>query len=327
MAIRQALIELSSEGLLERKRRAGTFVASRIEAPTSVRTRQAQSIGVLSGYSEKVLSESLYGILVLSGIKQALPEGGRIRIVGALSDNPDYQALSEAPVISADQALEAFDGIIALENTDNSRLNSLVRPNLPVIAIEFRGPDALYDTVSLDHQKAGYLATSHLLTLGHRRIAFAGEAPKQFSSDPVWQDRCVGYMRAMAIAGISPHLDLILDTNRSAEHLRRRLPEFHQRVQPSAYVLADANFAETMGEAMTNMGLRCPRDYSVACATGLMNKSLINPVYSRISCDYRRLGSDAVNLITARLSCPSLPPLNSQQQVSFSASESSRHLQ
>lgn len=325
MAIRRALSDLAKEGLLERKRRAGTFVAARAETAVPVQSRSLRKVALLSGYPEALHADSVYSILILSGIRQALPPGADFQIIAPNSRSHWDIGVDNVPAMDTEAKGHAFDGIIGLENTNGTQFNALIRKSLPVVAIDFHADEALFDSISIDYQKAGFLATSHLITLGHRRIALVGEAPLAFSTDPVWQDRTMGYLRALAVAGIAPQLDWILSTKRSAEFIRKRLPEFHRLHRPTAYVLADANFAVAFLETLGEMGLHCPADVSVSCATGVLNQ-VCEPILSRVVTEHKRLGIDAVQLLAARLANPSQLPVRVLRTVEFSAGESSRRI-
>src|SRR5262249_19558981 len=80
------------------------------------------------------------------------------------------------------------------------------------------------DSVSLDNRKAGYLATRHLIALGHHRIGYVSGATPTRSR----RDRLEGYRRALAEGGIAVDEQLIAagdgeagyDDTHAAEHGR-----------------------------------------------------------------------------------------------------------
>ncbi|MDQ2690439.1 MAG: LacI family transcriptional regulator, partial [Chloroflexota bacterium] len=64
------------------------------------------------------------------------------------------------------------DGIIFVAAGDQAdSLDYLVQRNLPVVMIDRDVPNVEVDAVLTDHRLGGYLATRHLLELGHTRIA------------------------------------------------------------------------------------------------------------------------------------------------------------
>ena len=53
------------------------------------------------------------------------------------------------------------------------------------------------------------MATEHLLELGHRRIAFAGDTVDGVHGASASSRRCVGYQRALGDAGVPVRPDLV----------------------------------------------------------------------------------------------------------------------
>ena len=60
------------------------------------------------------------------------------------------------------------------------------------------GEELTMDSVSVDNRRAGYLATRHLIDLGHRRIGYISGTMPTMSR----RDRLEGYRQALAEAGI-----------------------------------------------------------------------------------------------------------------------------
>src|SRR5919205_779993 len=91
------------------------------------------------------------------------------------------------------------DGIIFVAAGDQAdSLDFLLRQNMSVVMIDRDLPNVQVDAVLTDHQLGGYLATRHLIELGHRRIAcIAGP-----SSITPGAERVIGYRRALEEAGL-----------------------------------------------------------------------------------------------------------------------------
>ena len=86
------------------------------------------------------------------------------------------------------------------------------------------GEELAMDSVSVDNRRAGYLATRHLIELGHRRIGYISGTMPTMSR----RDRLEGYRQALAEAGIPADPELIAagegalghDDTHAAEHGR-----------------------------------------------------------------------------------------------------------
>ncbi|HEY3475619.1 MAG TPA: LacI family DNA-binding transcriptional regulator, partial [Anaerolineales bacterium] len=91
------------------------------------------------------------------------------------------------------------DGIIFIAAGDQAdSLDFLISRNMPVVMIDRDVPNVEVDAVLTDHQLGGYLATRHLLELGHTLIAcIAGP-----SSITPSAERIIGYRKALEEAGL-----------------------------------------------------------------------------------------------------------------------------
>ena len=91
------------------------------------------------------------------------------------------------------------DGIIFVAAGDQTdSLDFLVREGMPVVMIDRNVPNVQVDAVLPDHRLGGFLATQHLLKLGHTRIAcIAGP-----SSITPSAERITGYRNALEQANI-----------------------------------------------------------------------------------------------------------------------------
>jgi len=86
------------------------------------------------------------------------------------------------------------DGIIVT----SSRVGALYVPlmerlRVPVVLLNNQHPSQFAHSVLIDNVEASYLATRHLVELGHRRIAYLGDR-FGYQSDT---ERCAGYRRAI----------------------------------------------------------------------------------------------------------------------------------
>lgn len=87
------------------------------------------------------------------------------------------------------------DGIIICPTQKDKRIFNLMRiHNIPFVLLGRRfSKDNNMNSVVWNDENGGYLATSHLIELGKKRILFLN-GPSNISSS---QDRCNGYMRAL----------------------------------------------------------------------------------------------------------------------------------
>lgn len=322
-AVRHALSDLAKDGLVIRKRHTGTIV-NRVPAQVKLKLPGIRSVGIVSAMPKRALQEGKYARHVLNGV--TLGMDGEKEIHYFVHPKGTQFELDDLPRVDIQSARMNCQGLISLEANNASVLNDLARHEIPLVAVDFVHHAAIFDIVAVDHLNAGLQATEHLLSLGHRRIAYVGEAADPFSTDPSWQDRLNGYLRAMATAGGEIPFLCILNVRRNPNLVPRHLPDFHARHKPSAYVLASGYLVRGMEQALEEMGLRCPEDVSISAAD-TSQKFFGGKSLSCTWFDYKQLGQHAVKILAARLAAPALPPIQVFLRVKFKAADSSRTYQ
>ncbi len=313
-AVRQALGDLASEGMVVRRQGLGTYVSQELPGNTRTQLPKIGSVGVLTSMGRKQFEQANFIQRILSGVRKALGDPQDIHIYS--NDDGGSYSVSEPPSLDIDKVKMEVDGVLAIEANLAEYLNELVRVGLPVVAVDFYASDVSFDAVFSDYIQAGYLATHHLLSMGHRRVAFIGEPDNPLSSDSTWQDRLTGYLKAMSTASQESHPQWIMDINRSSVLIPRRLPEFHQNHRPTAYVLASSSLVEHTLQAFQDMGLRCPQDISLACTDD--SEAGVKGLTLSCACpNYEDLGQKAVKVLSARIACRGMPPVRCVQHVWF----------
>ena len=111
---------------------------------------------------------------------------------------------------------KSIDGLIVanMRTVDGQYVRKLSEQGFPIV-VPGNGIEPFYSRcASNSDEKSAYVATKHLVDLGHRRIAHVGFASKVF--DVVIQRRA-GYEAALKEGGIAPDPKLIAYGNISAE--------------------------------------------------------------------------------------------------------------
>lgn len=156
---------------------------------------------------------------------------------------------------------QQVDGVlIAVQRADSQTAEVLMQRGIKVVLLNRRCADVALPYVGLDNENGGYLATKHLLDLGHRRIAFIRGV--EYSSTS--QEREAGYLRALRESGISRDPDLIVCGDYSATTTLEKAKELLAcEDRPSAIFAAADVMALAVMDAAVGMGLRIPEDVAI----------------------------------------------------------------
>jgi DNA-binding LacI/PurR family transcriptional regulator len=153
--------------------------------------------------------------------------------------------------------------LITPVGTDNSRLDLLVRRGTPVVLVDRGTQHPNWCSVAVDDVLGGRMAVSHLIELGHRRVAFAG-GPLSLRQV---QDRHLGAGKAMADAGLDPADLNVFETPSLTLSDGRRAGEQiveHRAVdRPTAVFCANDLLALGVLQAVAGHGLGVPRDIAI----------------------------------------------------------------
>src|SRR3954467_729352 len=173
---------------------------------------------------------------------------------------------------SEDRREDAFQLFDRGDRSDRLLIVSLIPPDeeverlrsarLPVVLVD--APHPAFPSIVVDDVNGGELATTHLIGLGHRRIAFVGDKspdPFRFSSS---LDRTRGYERALDHAGIEVRPGYLCEGTK-VHHVARSIAIDLLRGphRPTAVFAASDTQALGVLEAARILGIRVPEELSV----------------------------------------------------------------
>ena len=153
------------------------------------------------------------------------------------------------------------DGIIFTSvKAGESDMTVLRSKQIPFVFAGRTLPDVEADSVVVDNVLGGFQAATHLVRLGHQRIAYLA-GPSHVSAS---MDRYEGYCQALRRAGIEPDPELVAEGDFKQEGGYRAMSALLDRALGVTAVFA-ANDYMAMGalEAIYERGLRVPEDIAV----------------------------------------------------------------
>jgi len=216
---------------------------------SSLRRGKTMAIGVIVPRLTDTVMAMLY-----EAIAKACARTGRIALVATTDDNIDAEERAAESLLQ-----RGVDGLIlATARTGDDLPQKLAARGVPhVLALRTDGTSL--SSIG-DDRLGGYLATRHLIDLGHRRIGIIA-GPAYASSA---RFRTEGYRNALAEAGITVDPDLVIESSFSIEAgtvAAEKLMNLSPR--PTAIFAVNDNTAIGALSALTNRGVSVPGDVSL----------------------------------------------------------------
>jgi GntR family transcriptional regulator, arabinose operon transcriptional repressor len=250
--LRHVLANLDQEGLVSRQRGRGTFItfSPLKRSPSELHDK---CISFIVPYVRDSFVSS-----ILLGLEREARLNKYAVFFSHFENDPDKQE------IALRTALERRVSGIALYpvNSDliSPTLQNLKEKNFPLVLIDryIRGLDT--DYVASDNFSGGLIATQHLLSLNHTRIAFLEWSEGVTTFD----HRRAGYRQALQEAGLQPQADLEWTVQGYPEIDQVLLQErLSQPDRPSAIFAANDQLAIAVQKAASAIHLSIPKDLAL----------------------------------------------------------------
>ena len=262
----------------------------------SLRTRRTLTIGLVIPDA----ANPYYGELARA-VEEVSFQNGYTVILGHSSHLLERE-LRYAQVLRSKQV----DGAIFHPSTpDLEPVRFLVQAGIQVVVLERLVAE--YPCIVADDERGGYLATQHLLDLGHRQIGCIVRAGDPTTSSA----RADGYRAALAEKGIRLDDKLIVASEfeyAAGEEAARQLLRLPQR--PTAVVAHNDIMAIGAMKAFDEAGLRVPEDMSLVGFDDIALARYVRPPLTTVANPKDQMGRAAAELLLDLLSheAVDLPP-------------------
>jgi len=213
-----------------------------------------------------------------------------------------FQQLSSNWHVDYEDSRKA-DGLILLGYGDyevyRARLEQLVEQGTHFVRWGSVQPGQPGTTIGCDNRRGGRDAAQHLLALGHRRIAFLGEASSHY---PEFDDRYRGLCEGLAAAGIEadPALQVDAISTEASGHAAARLLIGCRPGFDAIFAASDLIAVGAM-RALEDAGLSVPGDVSIVGFDDIPAASLSHPPLTTIAQDYARAGQMLVDALLRQI--------------------------
>jgi len=190
------------------------------------------------------------------------------------------------------------DGLILGSFDFNSRLmNEIEKCRFPMVLtnlVESQTRDCNYDCVYVDHIRAVYLATEHVIKRGHRNICLLGGSFKEQTG----AERASGYRQALADSGIEYREELVIQSDFSREGSYRDFSGFMKTGKGITAVVA---CSDLMGVSVINYcrdnGLNTPDDMAVVTLDDTEYSQCMYPRLTSVRMMQYKIGENSAKLL------------------------------
>ena len=239
-----------------------------------------------------------------AGVDEALGEAGYITLLGSTGESTTRQNAVLTSLMEHDLAAIILS---PAEGSDAQQIQSAVGTQTPLLVFnrELAGSNRVresWDFLGLDNRRGAYLATEHLLDLGHRRIAFFGGHADSSSC----RERRAGYLEALGARGI------VREPGWMVECAPTRLQSaaqtgalFVRDPAPTAAVAYNDAVALGLMLGLAQRGLRPGHDFSITGFDDIPEAAVSTPPLTTVAVDPRERGRQAARLA---LQCAAAAP-------------------
>ena len=244
---------------------------------------------------------------ILQGVVQGL-EGTRYFPVFA---DGQWQKETEQEAILALMQRQ-IDGLIVIGGFLGRDQLAQFAERIPITIVARRLPEYEEHCLYIDNMKGAYMATQHLIELGHRRIAhITGRA-----DHPDAAERQRGYTKALEDAGIEPLPELIVEGNFRRQSGVLAVDMLLTRgIAFSAIFAANDQMAFGTRLALYRRGIRVPEDLSLVGFDDEPAAAFMIPPLTTVRQPAEALGLEAAKVTLARLRGQSISPVTLEAEL------------
>lgn len=195
-----------------------------------------------------------------------------------------------------------IDGVLIAASRMGSRyVPQLKELKIPIVLINNQQPGMLVNSVAIDNMEAMAMVINHLLSIGHRDIAYIGDENDNHSN----RERGNAYRQLLQAAGIVVREEWIRQadgTPAGGEAQMQHLLNLPAR--PTAVCCYDDLTALGVFKAIRQAGLEIPNDISVTGFDDLFLASYMYPALTTIHQPLDVMGRRAMSILLELLSKP-----------------------
>ncbi len=239
---------------------------------------------------------------VAVGIDMVVQSAGYVQFLANTNENVDRQL-----EVVASMREHGISGLIVspARGSTAADFKSVVNAGIPVVLMVRNIPGAKVSSVTSDNHAGIYAAVEHLVSLGHKRIAFFGGFPDMF----IFDERIAGYRDAMVAAGLGFDEGLVFSSAPSraggVEAVGRALSIADR---PTAGVSFNDAVAFGVCDGLRSHRLEPGVDFAVVGFDDVIEAKSTVPALTTISVDPQGMGRRAAQLLLKQINAGKAEP-------------------
>ena len=254
----------------------------------SLTGQRLQTIGVLFGVIEPEVITNPYAVAILQGI---LTTASAQQYNVTLWTIP-WRTAEESAARVRDRRTDGT--IVVAPPLDRDIVSGLAAIGLPLVVVSSQSVPSGVPCIDVDNEEGLYLATRHIIELGHTRIAHMSGDENQ----PSVADRRKGFLKAMCEAGLPVPDEYLVSSWYIVDRARQdALALLSRPNRPTAIVTGSDNTACGILEAARELGIRVPEELSVTGFDDIPPASMITPRLTTVRQPLVEIGKVAAQIL------------------------------
>ncbi|WP_027721881.1 LacI family DNA-binding transcriptional regulator [Maridesulfovibrio zosterae] len=259
-------------------------------------TKRSNTIGlIIPNINNPVFAKSTMGV-------QEYADQKNIKVI---LGNTSYKYSQEENLINALRESQVDGLIITTTNPKGKVIKSLVDEGVPLVLLFSTIKGGAISAVGVDNYRGGYLATEHLISLGHKRI---GMVAGNFNVTDRGYHRWHGYKRCLKDNGIAYDKELLVQTEHSLIGGRNSIKTLLKLSSPPTAVFCSNDYiALGASKGARESGLNLPEDLSIVGFDDMPTASYMVPSLTSIRQPAYEMGRRACEILLQIMADPTTP--------------------
>lgn len=276
----------------KRRRRVEQVIEEHNFQPSTIARQlgkgKSQSIGIITQYlPTQVFTEAIHSFV------SDLEKLGYSAVLGDANFNAEQEKKLTHIFIE-----HGFDGMVIIGSMQTEAELLSLKKKIPLTLLLKHYPSLSKHCFAIDNQASAEIAVSHLVELGHRRIAHITGHLHEHDA----QERIIGYKKSLENANIPFDPTLLIEGDFSTESGKKAIHHLlKEKIPFSALFCSNDNMAIGANQALSEAGYHVPKDVSLVGHDNMHISQYITPALTTICTDYRKLAEDGVQNLIAQI--------------------------